>query len=499
MWKLFLISVLWIPLALQSALINVRVDENPVGPFDPVSGTVEIIHDPEEEVDPDSFTLEGEPLQVKFLEKEEAQDKMLSRFRFEIWPEGEGLQALGKISARVGGERAESVPTTYTATFKTPDSGLYLKGYVLGDKPFYPGERLKFVYKIYYLGNVELTKESLPLLEAEGFLKIGPLQVDESMEKGYRVQSFIQEVEARKPGDFNFEASLLEGLVNGVRKIQTTVEPFTLTISPFPGESKPQNFIGTGGTFEVSSRLQTSDKIMVGDKITATITFKGKGNLESVALPDIFCQPGISGFFAETETPAFATIDNGAVTFTVEMIPLTDLRQEIPSLVFSIYDAASEHYTTIQTQPIPMTIASPPIPKLSRPPVADVKKPKKDETDVKLVDEPARLPLTAPVSLFYFYLTLALACLIGLAQFLGKDSLVAFFSRKKEKSPREKLQEAARYDLNDRKFYLLAREAFLQVKSAKAKQFLYDLDAIRYGKLSASKDQVLKRAREAFP
>ena len=339
--------VLLIPALAPSLEVKVQVPDTTLGPFDSVTGTIEILHDSEAEVDTQSFTLDGEPLRIQLISESPQEDQTLSLFSFEYTQVREGLNAIGPISVTVGDEKGQSPAATFTVTMKAPETGLQLRAFVLGEKPFYPGERLKFVYKIYFLGNVQLTKENLPLLDPEGFVKIGPLQVKDTEEKGYQVRTITQIVEAESPGTYTFDTSTLEGLINGIEKIQTTVEPFSLTIAPFPVETKPSGFIGTGGEFRVQSRLISSKNVIVGDKVLFEITFTGKGNLESLQLPDITCQPGVNGFFAPTETPTFATIDKDTKTFTVELIPMTDLRQEIPALKFSTYSSETEEYQTI--------------------------------------------------------------------------------------------------------------------------------------------------------
>jgi len=498
MLKILLMTALWLPLFAVAVEIRTTVDETPIDPFDTLTGTVEILHKPTEKINVDSFTIEGETLIVKLVSKKKIGDQMLSQFNFNISPEKEGLQALGPITVKVGDQIITSNPVTYTVTMQTPETGLRLKAFILGDEPFYPGERLKFVYKIYFLGDVTLIKEDLPLLDATGFLKIGPLQVKDSKEKGYQVRTITQEVEAQAPGTFTFETSTLEGLINEVEKIQTTVEPFSFTVSPFPTKTKPANFIGTEGNFTVTSQLVTSDKMVVGDKILLTITFTGKGNLESLQLPDILCQAGINGFFSLTETPPYATISNNSKTFTFEMIPMTDLRQEIPALTFSIFNSDIDDYQAIKTKPIPLIIAPRPLPLIPRPPLAQGPIAPKTLPNITLEYETTPSPISSDVPLSLFYLAIGIALVIGLIQAYGHKPLMKILQYKKQKSSRDFMQEALKYPLEDRKFYLLMRRAFLGQDNSSAKKFLSYLDAVRYGRLAATKEQVKQRAKEAL-
>ena len=498
MLKTLFFTVFLLPFFAVSLEIKTTINETAIGPFDTLTGTIEILHDTPDKVDIESFTLEGQPLSVKLISEKSIENQTLSRFNFDISPEQEGLQALGSISVKVGDQLVKSTPVTYTVAFQTPETGLRLKAFVLGDEPFYPGERLKFVYKIYFLGDVKLAKEDLPLLDAKGFLKIGTLQVKDTQEKGYQVRTITQEVEAQSPGTFSFETSALEGLINGMEKIQTSVEPFTLTISPFPTKTRPTTFIGTGGDFLVSSKLVTSDKVMVGDKMLLHITFTGKGNLESIQLPQITCLPGINGFFTRTETPPYATIKDNSITFTMEIIPITNLKQEIPALSFSTYDSDIDQYQTIETKPIPITVTPQPLPVIPRPPTATIPYTPKKMPTISLQYETTRPPIIHTVPLSAFYLLLGIALFIGLIQIYGRAPLIKILHQKRKKSPRYYLKEAFKYELEDRQFYLLLRKAFSKQTTLSAKKFLKYLDAVRYGRLASTKEQVARQAKEAL-
>ncbi len=484
--------------ALFGAAMDVAVPETPTIPFDPIRGRITIIHTPSEEVDMESFQVEGRPLAVDFLEKQEEDGVVRSFFQFDIMPGQEGLNALPSIRVRVGDETVASPALIYEVVYQIPDSGLRLKAFVQGEAPFYPGERLKFIYKIYFLGNVQLTKDQLPLIEAEGFEKIGPLRVTESEEKGFKVQIITQDVEAVAPGDFTFEESLLEGIIDGSRAVQTAVEPFTLTIEPFPVETKPANFIGTGGIFTVRSRLRSPRQIKVGDKISLELVFRGDGNLESLHLPNLFCQPAIMGFFDATRAPPVSSIEGNTKTFTVEMVPLTHLVNEIPPLSFSIYDSKTNAYSTIKTRPLSLKVAPAALPELSRPPVAQRKEEKSQRQTplppAKQVATKRRLTPSWP----HFVATFCIAAFILLAQYLSRDQLLKMWRRPKPKPRQTLIKEALCYSLNDRRFYLKMREAASGIESDKARSFRRELDAIRYGNKRVSKERLLAEAREVI-
>lgn len=484
--------------ALSGATMEVTVPETPTTPFDPIKGRITITHNPSEEIDLQSFQMEGRPLAVDFIEKQEEDGVVRSFFHFDIMPQEEGLNALPSIRALVGEETVASPAIIYEVVFQIPDSGLRLKAFVEGETPFYPGERLKFIYKIYFLGNVQLTRDQLPLIEAEGFEKIGPLRVTESEEKGFKVQIITQDVEAVAPGDFTFEESILEGIIDGSKKVQTSVEPFILTIEPFPVETKPANFIGTGGSFTVRSRLTSPRQIKVGDKISLELVFRGDGNLESLNLPNLFCQPGIMGFFDSTRAPPVSSIEGNRKTFTVEMVPLTHLVNKIPPFSFSIYDSRSNVYSTISTRPLSLKVAPVALPELSRPPVAQKKEGQSQRQTPLLPAKQIKTKRSPALSWPHFIATFSFAGFALLAQYLARDRLLKIWRRPKQMSRQRLINEALRYSLNDRRFYLKMREAASGIESDKAYAFRRELDAIRYGNKHVSKERLLVAAREVI-
>ncbi|NGX57581.1 MAG: hypothetical protein K940chlam3_00474 [Chlamydiae bacterium] len=504
MFKVFtFITALILPFSAFSFEVRTQIQEGPIDPFDPLNGTINILHGASEKIDVDSFILEGQKLQVKFLKDEkQPDDQILSTYSFAITPEKEGLSALSPISVKVGDKRGESPAITYTVQYKTPDTGLRLRAFIHGEEPFYPGKRLKFVYKIYYRGNVKLTKEDLPLLKAEGFTKIGELDVKDSKFKGYSVSTITQEVETLAPGSYSFGTSTLEGLINNDEKIQTTVEPFTVKVVPFPTEKKPATFTGGIGNFTVKSRLLSTPKVMIGDIILLEIEFTGKGNLDRIELPNITCEPGLYGFFAPTQTPPYATIKKNSKKFTVELVPLSALVQKIPALHFSTFNPESQKYEVISSRPIPLSITPQPLPTLKRPPLKKAPPVNWDQIAV----QPENLPLqpaiekgiVSEIGLSRFYFLMIIAVFLLIIIYFGKEPLTRYFYREKQKTPLSSLKKALQYDVHDRKFYWYMKEAFRDDTRLKARQFLDYLDEVRFGGLESTKKAIYKRAREAL-
>lgn len=500
---LILLTLLFTPVAAFSAKVAVTVPDSILEPFDMLSGTIEILHSPKETIDNNSFVLEGKPLKVRFLKEEKQPDgTLLSLYNFEVTPEREGLNAVSPISVIVGGKPFQSMPATYTVTYKTPELGLGLRAFIYGKEPFYPGQRLKFVYKIYYRGDVKLTKEVLPLLNAKGFTKIGGLNEESSWFKGFRVSTFTQEVEATAPGNYSFGTSILEGIINGKKNVKTVVDPFTVTISPFPQKEKPASFTGAIGNFTVKARLISSSHVSIGDIIQLEIVFTGNGNLALIKLPELSCEPGLYGFFTPTATPPYATIKENSKTFTVELVPLSALEQKIPALTFSIFNPKTKKYEDIKTQPIPLTIASPPLPKIQRPPLKKAMPAAWEEEKVLF----SNLPLQPShpkrpqfkIGLQAFYISLLAAVCLWIVLYNCKTPLDAWRHRKRRETPWDHIRKASGYDMDSPEFYAHLFKAFQDDDRKKSKDFLDYLDQVKFGGIEAAKDEIIRRAKEAL-
>jgi hypothetical protein len=489
---------------LSAAAISARVDSEEVEALEPVKGTIRIVHSPDEEVDEGSFQIEERPLQAALASSpEEENGRIVSTYEFEVYPDQEGFNVLPSISALVGKERIESTPSTYSVEFTEPEEGLHLRALIRGKEPFYPGERLKFIYRIFYRGNVRLTKEELPLIEAENFRKIGGLEAEEFEYKGFLVREFTQEVQAEKPGEFSFGQSLLEGVLDERQVVRTEVEPFTITINPFPIEGRPPSFTGAFGSYNVTAELLTADEVRIGDEMRLKIEISGDGNMDDVQLPDIFCQPGFSGFFSPSGPPPAASIEEDKKTYTFEIVPRTHLIDEIPPIEFSSFDLEKREYRAAGSQPIDLAVLPRPIPTPPRPPVkeaplVDWEEQLSDPLPVK----PLPTPLEAiqkepePFNPWNYLWAVPIFALLWLFQYYGKGYFMDLWAKSGKKTARSYVLEASKHDLGSREFYRLIRLAFRDDGRGEVKNLLRHLDDIRFGKMQGSKEEVLSKARE---
>jgi hypothetical protein len=263
----------------------------------------------------------------------------------------------------------ESTPTTTpptSAQTAAAEPQLRLEAGIDGKDTLYPGQRTHLIYRYFFSGNIGLTLEELPLLDAEGFIKIGEKEINDSVQGGLSVRVISQQVEARTPGKFSFGPSKIEGVaykedtlgrpVATSEKLTSVAPAVTVTVQPFPEKNKPASFNGAVGNFEFKTALQSPSEMNVGDEITLLLEISGQGNLKNVTVPELCCQPGMSGFFRLNDLPPSEEIIGDKKNIVVKFKPLNTQPKAIPALEFSFFDPETSQYTVLHSEPIAISV-----------------------------------------------------------------------------------------------------------------------------------------------
>lgn len=252
---------------------------------------------------------------------------------------------------------------------------LILEAQIEAKEPLYVGQRAKFIYRVYYNDNIDLIKEDLPLLNAEGFSKIGELKVRTYKQNGWSVNEIIQEVEAKKVGKYTFPPSLIEGrsytLSFGDKKeyrgetLSSEFPEMGVTVYPFQELKKPASFSGAIGKYHIDVTTENA-LTFVNDPIRLKVTITqdardGSTTLNELTLPDIGKACGLSGFFSVNPIPLSFSISGASKTFIIEIRPLSSLIREIPPIEFSFFDESINQYVTVRSNPIQLLIEASPL------------------------------------------------------------------------------------------------------------------------------------------
>ena len=334
----------------------------------PVRVSVTVMHDKADLVDTTSFTVNGKPVAATYIKDvafSGTDTISLSFYQLTLDGMSKGLQVIPSISVKVGDQVARSVPITIEvgelSSSPTVATGKFkLEAFIEGKQPIYPGQRVRLVYRYIYNDSIELTKEVLPLKDAAGLQKVGALKVKDYEEKGYSVREVTQEVEAIKPGKYDFPPSYVEGYVYridtfGSRSylkpmITSEIPSPSLIVKDFPAEGKPASFNGAIGPFDqFTVTPKSNQKVVLGDNLGIVVKIGGKGRLDNVPLPELCCQPGFSGRFQLSDLPPTSTVDDDVKTFNVDMRPLSDTIKEFPEVEFSYFDPDKQTYGVLRS------------------------------------------------------------------------------------------------------------------------------------------------------
>jgi hypothetical protein len=397
---ILVLLMLWISfqLSAQDVKISATVEQGKAEENKPITGLLSITHEESATIDETSFRLDHQPLKVEFVQevKMSTGPVLVTFFHFTLPPQKKGLYAIPEISVKVGGKEYTSVSSTYVVeeavqekevrqpsrpaversrspTESSSPTQLSLEAFVQ-DPTLYPGQRTRVGYRYRYTNMIELTQEKLPLLEAQGLLKIGTQQAQDTTEGEASVREVVQEVEAIKPGEWTYGPSLAEGYAYRLDEqgqkiylkpmITSEAPPVTLTVKPFPEANKPASFNGAIGSFTgIQVGLTSPPSVFVGDEMNLKIEITGRGGpIENVPLPELCCQPGFSGLFKPSDLPPAEEVKKDSKIFKVELRPLSAQIKAIPSLEFAYFDPSTQSYQVLHSQPIPITVSLPPQP-----------------------------------------------------------------------------------------------------------------------------------------
>jgi hypothetical protein len=384
--------------------VTAEIDNSQGYENQPLTGTITITHNQNDKVDVSSFLLDKKPISVEFIKDvqfEVSNPLILSIYRFQLPGKPQGLYLLPAVSVRVGDKEYQSTMSSYSVNVfsgasqpppvqpaaqpspspqpaaappSKPASAsasasapvLRLEASVDGKSQLYPGQRTKFVYRYFYSASIELVTETLPLLDAKGFIKIGEKEFKDYTQGDLTVSEISQLVEAEKPGDFSFGPSLIEGYayqedpygkhVRTSAKLSSEAPAVTVAVLPFPEKDKPASFNGAVGQYQFKVGFLSPATITAGDEISLSLEITGKGNIKSVPLPNLCCQPGFSGFFQTSDLPPDEKVEGNTKSAVVKLRALTADIKEIPSVEFSFFDPETSQYAVLRSPPIPITV-----------------------------------------------------------------------------------------------------------------------------------------------
>lgn len=503
-------------LCAQDVKVISEIDQNKAYENQHIQGTITVTHNENQKVDTSSFRLENKPLKVDFVREVKISPNnplIISIYKFEIEPKSKGLQILPEVSVKVGGKLFSSSPSTYEVESESQPSNTsgqthippkttkgetqaYLKIDAFSDQSkVYPGQKIHFTYRYTYQGDIALTKEVLPLLDAEGMIKIGEKEFKNYTKDGFNINDISQVVEAVKPGSYTYGPSYVEGysyqedsLGNRIysnNPLKSEAPKVVITVEPFPTEDKPASFNGAIGKFTFDVSLQSPSTVNVGDEMTLSIDISGEGNLDSLSLPDMCCQPGFSGLFKMNDLPPVGVVQGNVKRFIVQLRPLSDTITNISAIEFSYFDPNTKKYTVLHSKPIPITVHP-----SNKNPTEEIPKPEeKVTTEEKPKPPPA--PKAIEIETIYelstgdlhnlpFGTWWSLAIIpIGIAMLIYQVSLLEYIKKRKSivrvKTSQEEFHEVFQIPFGTSQFYDLLAKALKKALVEKGEIATWDI------------------------
>jgi hypothetical protein len=384
-WLLFFLLLPLTLFSIDTVSINATLDSGSLNQGWPINGTLEITHDQNQKVDEGSVVLDGQPLKISLqrnVQIDPSNPLMVSIYNFSIPAKQQGAYTLNPISLKIGDKTYKTYPVSYTvqapinlpqpspstAGESTNNASLKLEAFIQGPKELYPGQVTTLVYRYIYQGSIALSKEELPMLEADGVQMMGRKDIQNLAEGNSSIFQVSQKVQALKPGDYSWGPSIVEGTVYledavGNKQFTSTIlkseaPAVKIQVKPFPEKNKPAPFTGAFGKFSVEAKLTTPAQISVGDPINLQIEIKGETtNWDAVTLPVICCQPGFGGFFKFSDLPPVGKKQEGSKIYSVDMNPISSAVKAVPVIQFSFFEPESGTYKTVTTQTIPLQVS----------------------------------------------------------------------------------------------------------------------------------------------
>lgn len=371
------LSMLWLGVS-DAVIFEVEVHGERAVAQQPIEGFARVHHGEAEEVDIRSFRLENKPLAVEFVHdslhssvsiigttrREERSVCSLYRFYLPGVPPGEYV--LPPVSVVVGNRRYVSETAPYFVYGAATSEGFRLKALVRDPLPLYPGQTTEFVYRLSFSRPIEALVQTLPLIEAAGFRKIGEPKVTYLSQGDLTIQEISQEVQAISPGTFSFGLSTVEGhsyqrdlfgrRIYDKERLRAEAEGPEVVVAPFP--QGPSDFRGALGDFQVTGTLLGPSQVTVGDRLQVELTITGEGVVSTIHAPDLTADRRFQRDFRLSDLPPEACEIPGGRRFVVEMRPVTAAVSSIPPIPFSSFDPQRRSFIQSSTKAIPIQVST---------------------------------------------------------------------------------------------------------------------------------------------
>lgn len=153
-----------------------------------------------------------------------------------------------------------------------------------------------------------------------------------------------------------FEAFLNGG--SGYVEVKRAIKAPGVTIQVDPLPTRPANFSGGVGKFNISAQLNKKD-VKANDPITVRVIVGGVGNLKLIKQPVVNFPKDFDKYDAKVTDKTKLTSNGveGNMIYDFLAVPRNQGSYEIPAVEFTYYDVSLNSYKTIKTQPFHLDVA----------------------------------------------------------------------------------------------------------------------------------------------
>ena len=152
-----------------------------------------------------------------------------------------------------------------------------------------------------------------------------------------------------------FEAFLNGG--SGYVEVKRSINAPGITIQVEPLPSKPENFSGGVGSFNISAQLDNKE-IKAGTPLALRIIVGGNGNLKLIKQPVVDFPKDFDKYDPKVTDKTSLTSNGleGNMIYDFLAVPRNPGNYKIPAVEFTYFDTTSKSYKTIKTQPFDITV-----------------------------------------------------------------------------------------------------------------------------------------------
>jgi hypothetical protein len=342
------------------------------------------------EVDGLEFTPAGRSSQFQSINGEVTESQSLiylvratraGMFTIPALKVGSGHDAVSSspVVLRVTGSGSAPAPRVRDDSIVSANGQMAFLRLVAPKREFYVGELVPVEIKAYFHAGVGATLNGLPRLNSDAFtmnrLDGRPAQSQTMVEgQPYVVLTWTTALSAVKAGDYSlglelpmlvrmqersraprgiFDDSFFDDFFGRVVEKPVTLksEADAAKVLPLPAESRPADFTGAVGRFEISAEVAPAH-VAAGDPITLRLKVTGAGNFDRVSSSLLTASSDWKTYkpVARFE-PADSVGLQGTKAFEQAVVPAQAGKREIPALSFSFFDPETRQYVTRHAAP----------------------------------------------------------------------------------------------------------------------------------------------------